>query len=72
MRRRHGLSEGVEGGVAGDMVSLASGSVVVGLAFVYGGPFVTAFMIIASIVYTTSLAFRFLVPKSWQKDLKEW
>ena len=72
MRRRNVLFSKVEGGILGDMGSVLSGSVVVGLAFAFAGPFLTVLIVVASIVYGTSLMFYFLTPKALRTKLKDW
>ncbi len=70
--RRNGPSFRVRGGILGNLGSLLSGTVVVGLAFAFAGPFITVLAVIASIIYGAIITFRLLTPKRHRPDLKEW
>ena len=52
-----------------DMGSLFAGSIVVGLAFAFAGPFITIFIVISSIVYGGIFMMRMLTPKGKRTDL---
>ncbi len=59
-------------GQKGDKGSLLAGSIVVGAALVFAGPFITVLAIVASIVYGISLTFHFIGLRMGKNDLQEW
>ena len=61
-----------EGGMIGDQGSLLAGSIVVGLAFAFAGPFITIFIIISSVVYGSAIMLRLMTPKKKGEDLTDW
>ena len=71
MRRRDRMFSGKSNPIW-DMGSLINGSVVVGLAFAFGGPFITLLIVLASIVYGSIFMLNLLTPKSQRKDLLKW
>jgi len=52
-----------------DMGSLLAGSVVIGLAFAFAGPFIAVLSIIASFIYGAAIMLHMLTPKDKRKDL---
>jgi hypothetical protein len=52
-----------------DMGSLFAGSVVIGLAFAFAGPFIGVLSIIASFIYGAGVMLNMLSPKDKRKDL---
>ena len=53
-------------------LSLIAGSLVVGLAFAYAGPFIAILSIIASFIYGTAIMLRLITPKRERAKLKNW
>ena len=52
--------------------SLIAGSLVMGLAFAYAGPFLNVLAIVGSIIYGTAISLRVMAPKKFRENMKSW